>query len=787
MMTSSIRLLAWIVGVPLLLGALVTGIFIWNLQSNAQRDIKSYRREKLSELKRNLRSWTDIAYSVVKTSAGGEHKREFIIREYGEELQTVADVASSTIERFRKSAELGVLTEEEAKEQAKEALRSFRYDGGIGYVWINDMGRPLPSILMHPTRPEYEGQVLEGTDFETRIDGEQVNVFRAFVDVCEEEGSGYVEYDWPKPLPDGSLTEDAHPKLSYVRRVEGWDWVIGTGVYTDEAIDAIKADILEHLRRMRFDVGASEEFGVETGYFWVNDSGRPYPRMLMHPIVEPWNGEVMDYQDAKYFTATGADGSTGNNLFQEIVKAAERKPEGDFVTYEWARPRKGEDQRKAPKEQKLSFVRKYEPFDWVIGVGAYTSDIDAAVQAKEEELNRRVGSVLLWAIPTILGLAVLGAFCIYSIANREVIDPVSEIFAVIRRLSLGDTAAAQWLKTGDDGARNQIQELAHSVSDLGHRMNARSSAIQRIAEGDLAVNVELASEQDVLGRSLRRMADSLREMVCALRQTSDTTVTAAEQISEISGKSAAFGEEMAESTTEVQEAAGEALDLLNATAAAAEEMSGSVRDIAQNARRGAEVTSKANTMAVETRQIMHALGEGAREITSVTEMIKDIAGQTNLLALNATIEAASAGDAGKGFAVVAKEIKELANQSGAAAGSIATSIEQVQAQVERAVKAIEGIAEVVGSVNESASSITIAVEQQTNAANEVSRNTLEVVRMTNRVAERIGAVTEASGKNRDNIQSINEAARRLTELSGELATLADRFRLPDDAAVRAES
>jgi methyl-accepting chemotaxis protein len=192
-------------------------------------------------------------------------------------------------------------------------------------------------------------------------------------------------------------------------------------------------------------------------------------------------------------------------------------------------------------------------------------------------------------------------------------------------------------------------------------------------------------------------------------------------------------------------------------------------------------------MAVETRQIMHALGEGAREITSVTEMIKDIAGQTNLLALNATIEAASAGDAGKGFAVVAKEIKELANQSGAAAGSIATSIEQVQAQVERAVKAIEGIAEVVGSVNESASSITIAVEQQTNAANEVSRNTLEVVRMTNRVAERIGAVTEASGKNRDNIQSINEAARRLTELSGELATLADRFRLPDDAAVRAES
>ncbi len=776
--SSSTRLLAWIAGAPIVLGAVITVIFISNLRINAEREIAQYREEKLAELRDNLRSWMDIAYGVVETSAGGEQKREFVINRYGEQLRTVVDVAESTIRRFQAAVEDGAMTEAEARDAAKAVLRRFRYDDGYGYVWINDTGRPLPRMLMHPIRPEFDGRILEGEAFETEIAGERVNIFAAFVEACEANGDGYVEYDWPKPLPGGGESEAPQPKLSYVRRIDGWDWVVGTGVYTDDALDAIQADVLRELSRMRFDVGKSERFGTETGYFWVNDLATPYPRMLMHPIKKAdWDGKVMDFQDPMYFSALDADGRPGRNLFQAIVETAKARTGGGFVRYQWARPRKGQDQSEAPKEPKLSFVRVFEPFGWVLGVGAYTSDIDEAVAARREALDVRIGRLLLWVIPTILFLAAVGVWAVTSIAKREVIRPVGNLFAVIKRLSDGDTADARMLHTGNGPARTQVEELARSIADLGGQMESRARAIQRIAEGDLTVEVRLASDRDDLGRSLRRMTASLREMVCALQESSATTVGAVEQIDAISARSVSFGDEMAASASDVKRAASDALDLLNATAAAAEEMSRSVEDIAESARKGAEVTSRADSMAEEARTTMRALGEGAQEITKVTAVIKDIADQTNLLALNATIEAARAGDAGKGFAVVAKEIKELANQSGAAAGSIAQSIDEVRSRVGGAIAAIEQIAEIMSTVNDSAASITAAVEQQTNAANEVSRNPREVVHMPGGVADRVGAVREAAQKNRDNIQSINEAARQLTELSGQLQALAGRFHL----------
>ncbi len=49
----------------------------------------------------------------------------------------------------------------QAKTDAIDMIRNLRYDKGEGYLWVNDMGRPIPKIS-HP--PGFQRQRRQGPD-----------------------------------------------------------------------------------------------------------------------------------------------------------------------------------------------------------------------------------------------------------------------------------------------------------------------------------------------------------------------------------------------------------------------------------------------------------------------------------------------------------------------------------------------------------------------------------------------------------------------------------------------
>jgi methyl-accepting chemotaxis protein len=138
--------------------------------------------------------------------------------------QAVVETALGVIESYGARAESGELTERQAQEQAIEVLRGLRYSGEE-YFWVNDMG---PTMVMHPIKPE-----LDGTDLSANEDPDGKLLFVEMVDTVEESGSGFVEYQWPKPGE-----EDPQPKVSYVAGYEPWGWVVGSGVYVDDISSA---------------------------------------------------------------------------------------------------------------------------------------------------------------------------------------------------------------------------------------------------------------------------------------------------------------------------------------------------------------------------------------------------------------------------------------------------------------------------------------------------------------------------------------------------------------------
>jgi methyl-accepting chemotaxis protein len=151
-------------------------------------------------------------------------ERQLIGDERGRAVRQAVDVAGGVIARYQQLAASGALPEEQAKHDALETLRTLRYDGKE-YFWVNDM---QPRMLMHPTSSK-----LDGTDVSAVTDPNGLHLFVAMVEVAKTQGSGFVSYMWPKP---GS--EQPVPKISYVKAVPGWGWVIGSGVYLD-AVSAV--------------------------------------------------------------------------------------------------------------------------------------------------------------------------------------------------------------------------------------------------------------------------------------------------------------------------------------------------------------------------------------------------------------------------------------------------------------------------------------------------------------------------------------------------------------------
>jgi methyl-accepting chemotaxis protein len=125
------------------------------------------------------------------------------------------------------------MSQSEAQMYAKSAIKSLRFEGDI-YFWINDSE---PKMIMHPIKPALDGKNLSASK-----DPTGKHLFVEFVNVCRTQGGGFVNYLWPKPGFDEPVE-----KISYVKRLAAWDWIIGNGLYVDDVemtLGTIRTDVM---------------------------------------------------------------------------------------------------------------------------------------------------------------------------------------------------------------------------------------------------------------------------------------------------------------------------------------------------------------------------------------------------------------------------------------------------------------------------------------------------------------------------------------------------------------
>jgi len=424
-------------------------------------------------------------------------------------------------------------------------------------------------------------------------------------------------------LAFGALTLRASYEHLYQGKAEKTQHVVETalGVFTHfQALEAGGTLSREAAQQGALAVLKALRYG-RNDYLWVNDL---QPRMVMHPMNPKLDGQDLStYKDPD-----------GKALFNEMVVVA--KNGGGVVAYRWPKPGASEP---VPK---VSYVKQFEPWGWVLGTGVYLDDLQAEFRAQVWQ-TAGVGAVIV----VLMGVLIF-------LIQRSITRPLTSTVKAMASIASGE-------------------------ADLTHRLD--TSGRDELSE---------------LGRHFNRFSEHLGELIRQL-------LTAAHSLDRHSGELGAIAaQSQRHSDTQTQQmdmlatAINEVTHAIQDVARHAEQASGEVQSAERRADQGQvsiqtslHQTEGLSDTILQAAKVIESLAQESTQIGTVLDVIRSIADQTNLLALNAAIEAARAGEQGRGFAVVADEVRLLAQRTQKSTQEIHAMIERLQANSGAAVRVIQ--------------------------------------------------------------------------------------------------
>ena len=479
-----------------------------------------------------------------------------------------------------------------------------------------------------------------------------------------------------------------------------------------------KAGVIKDVDARKMAMNAVKQLRYEEkDYFWINDL---QPKMIMHPYKPKLDGKDL----------SSVKDPSGKYLFNEMVEVVNKNGSG-YVSYLWPKP--GMDKDK-PVE-KLSYVKGFTPWQWVIGSGIYIDDID-------DMFYQHLWQMLTWIF--LISVVLIGLSFLIGASITTPLDIMKKTFQDVEHsgnltLSLPIEGKSEFTEIAkafnsmllhySDAIKNvdnSVEQLEQTSVNLKHVVSETTSGIQR--------------QQD----SITSASNAINDMLSSVNQVTDAI------------------ENSASSASQANESVGKGQQMVSATIDSIKTLANSLES---------------------TTQVSHKLEEDSSNIGTIVVVIKGIAEQTNLLALNAAIEAARAGEQGRGFAVVADEVRNLAQKTQQSTAEIESMIESIQKGSDEAVKSMTQSYEMAqNSVKLSVDTGETLTEISTivNQINEINSNIHTMSKhqqsITDSLTQHLDTVNLESKNNSEVIEKTNQEMDKLSKLAPYLDQLMKQFK-----------
>ncbi|MBU0995033.1 MAG: methyl-accepting chemotaxis protein [Proteobacteria bacterium] len=625
-------------------------------------DIASYEAELLKQVKQKLNDLLDTAYTVVEKSYFQSATLEAVKKDFGDQLKSLVDVPYTLIKREHEnssSLDNSATTIHSDQAKAKALIQAMRY-GDQGYFWINDI---TPRMIMHPVVPALDGKELSDFSKDGRVvlaEESNIPMFIEMVRVCQASptGDGFVSYLWPDPLDTTKWVR----KLSYVHLFKPWNWIIGTGVYVNQA---------EKEAQDRAKTIVNSMVYGENDYFFIIDSDC---NILSHPNQELIGTNMRNVKDPK-----------GKYLFQEIVETARNNGRG-IVEYVWDKPGSNKP------EPKITAVRYFDKWNWAIATGVYVDDLQKQIDVKRQNLKASLRNQIIFILSAITVLIVMAFFFVLYMSQKYIEKPLAKGVDAANNLAKGELNVKIEVTSEDE-----IGQLQQAMKNMIHSLEEIVTEVQGAVNNVTAGSKELSAAADQMSQgateqaaSAEQASSSMEEMSANIRQNADN----AQQT-----------ERLAMQAADGAEKGGQAV----------EKTVGAMREIANKINIIEEIARQTNMLALNAAIEAARAGQHGKGFAVVADAVRKLAersqtaaGEISKLSTSSVEIAEHAGQMLNKIVPDIRKTAELVQEINAASNEQSTGSDQIN----QALQQLDQVIQQNASASEEMSSTSEALSQQ---------------------------------------------------------------------------
>ncbi len=508
-----------------------------------------------------------------------------------EQTRRIVESGQSIVESYVARAKNGEISVEQAQAEALKAITSLRYDKNE-YIWINDMDGKM---LSHPIAKLIGTNVLEMKD----ATGDRL--FATFIDIVRKDGEGRHQYLWPPG-------KDAKLKISYVKGVPEWNWLVGSGVFVSD----IEEEISSVEKRLGGIVALVVLLAVVIAIIVGRSISKPILglNVAMRRLADgDLNSEIGfdDYRDEV------GDMAKTVHVFQENARQVEQ-----------LKAEQVEMERRAAEEKKQTMKKLADDFEQSVGgIVNIVASASTELQSSAKNLSEMADQTSRQT-STVAAATEEASASVQTVASaaEELSASISEINRQIEQSSKIAAGAVQEVKRTDatvstlSEAATQIGDVVKLIQDIAEQTNllALNATIEAARAGEAGKGFAVvASEVKNLANQTAKATEEISGKIVTVQSVSKDAVDAIRSIGSIIENIDEITKTIASALRQQDDATKEISNNVQQASAGTSEVSSSI----------VNVTHAAKESGSAAGEVLEAAGELSKQ---AEQLRKEIAG-----------------------------------------------------------------------------------------------------------------------------------------------------------------